>query len=99
MKFTLSEISTLQKDVCYGPYYLNYDQKMCARSSITNYKSKWPGSSFITTSAPLKLTQPDGEEVEVNGWFEFYVKRTSFGRNPNSGDLEPLAKSTANAVV
>ncbi len=98
MKFTLSEILTLQKDVLYGPYYLNYDQKMCARSSFSNYKAKWPGSNFITTATPLKLTQQDGEEVEVNGWFEFYVKRTSYGRNPNSGENEPLAKPTANAV-
>lgn len=97
MKFTLSEISTLQKDVLYGPYYLNYDQKMCARSSITNYKSKWPGSNFITTSTPLKLTQPDGEEVEVNGWFEFYVKRTAYGQNTQSGVKEQDAYSLAKA--
>lgn len=98
MKFTLSEISTLQIGKVYGPFYLNYDQKMCARVSITNYKSKWPGANFVTTTTPLKMTQPDGEEVEVTGWYQFFVKRTSFGRNAKNGDLEPLAKSTGNAV-
>lgn len=97
MKFTYSEISTLQIGKVYGPYAVTRDQLYTARASITNYKGKWPGSAFVTTSTPMKFTQPDGEEIELTGWFEFYVKRTAYGQNVQSGVKEQDAYSLAKA--
>lgn len=94
MKFTLSEISTLQIGVLYGPYALTRDQKLTARASITNYKSKWPGSDFVTTTAPIMWKNPDGEEIQLLGWYQFWVRRTAYGQNIQTGEKEPLCNTS-----
>lgn len=97
MKFTLNEISTLQKDVLYGPFAMTRDQKLTARASITNYKSKWPGADFVTTTAPITFRQPDGEEIPLVGWYKFWVRRTAYGQNIQTGEKEPLCCTSVNA--
>ena len=88
LRFTQNEMRRLQVGEVFGPYIATRREVHAAQQNICNYKQRYPGAEFRNWTESVYRDLPDGSQTVMRGYFEFYVERTAYGTDADTGEPE-----------